>query len=143
MSRRRSRLIGLTLLFTALVLFQSSARAGREPSPPEIIEFGKAVIRHVWPKGLSVAFQGKAGEVITLQVTGKTSTGGFDPFVRLLDPRGNEEASDDDSGGKGDCLIKEHALKEDGEYRVFIGAEDRKEGEVEILVERAKTAPAG
>lgn len=134
MSGQRRRLLGLTLLTSALALFDSSAQGSRSASPPEIIEFDQAVVRHVWPKGLTVAFEGKAGAVITLTVTSKTATGGFDPFVRLLDPTGKKEASDDDSGGQGNCLLKDHALKKDGQYRVFIGGEDRKEGEVEILI---------
>jgi hypothetical protein len=137
MSRPRRGLLGLTLLWSALALFDSGAQASRGASPPEIIEFDQAVVRHVWPKGLTVAFEGKAGAVITLAVTSKTATGGFDPFVRLLDPAGKEEAFDDDSGGNGNCLIKDHALKENGTYRIFIGADDKQEGEVEILLEKA------
>jgi len=138
MIRQHHGLIGLTILFAVLVLFHSSAQGSRSASPPEIIEFGQAVVRHVWPKGLSVAFEGKAGAVITLEVTSKTTTGGFDPFVGLLDPTGKEEASDDDSGGQGNCLIKDHVLKKDGKYRVVIGAEDHKEGEVEILLKKVE-----
>jgi hypothetical protein len=130
----RHGLISLALLFTALVLFHASAQGSRSASPPQKIEPGQAVVLHVWPQGLFVAFEGKAGETITLHVTSKTQEGGFDPFVRLLDPAGKEEASDDDSGGQGNCLIKDHALKKDGEYHVFIGADDNKEGEVEILL---------
>jgi hypothetical protein len=137
MIRQRHGLIGLTILFAVLVLFHSSAQGSRSASPPETIEFGKPVLRHVWPKGLSVTFEGKAGEVITLEVTSKTATGGFDPFIRLLDPTGKKEASDDDSGGRGNCLIKDHALKKDGHYHVFIGGEDNKEGEVEVLLTKA------
>jgi len=137
MSRKHRELISLVLFFTALSLFHSSAQGSRSASPPETIEFGKPVLRHVWPKGLSVIFEGKAGDVITLTVTSKIATGGFDPYVRLLDPEEKEEASDDDSGGHGDCIIKDHALKKSGQYHVFIGGEDNKEGEVEILLTKA------
>lgn len=103
----------------------------------ETLKFGEVADRNVWPTGLSLSFEGKAGDVITLTVTSKTTTGGFDPFVRLLDPAEKEETSDDDSGGQGNCLIKDHALKKNGQYHVFIAGEDNKEGEVEILLTKA------
>jgi hypothetical protein len=130
----------LTLLFMALALFQSSAQGSKPASPMETLKFGEVADRNVWPTGLSLSFEGKAGMVITLEVTSKTTAGGFDPFVRLLDPEEQEEASDDDSGGQGNCLIKDHALKKDGQYHVFIAGEDHKEGEVEVLLKKADQA---
>jgi hypothetical protein len=123
------------LLLAALALVPTGAEGARGSSAPEKIKLGQAVVRHVWPQGLFVTLEGKAGQAVTIQVTSQTQ-GGFDPSVRLLDPAGNEEASDDDSGGKGNCLIKDHVLKEDGDYRIFIEADDKKEGEVEILAQK-------
>jgi len=134
MARQRRALIHLTCLLTAFVLFHSNAQGSKEASPIETLRFGEVTDRNVWPTGLSLSFEGKAGMVITLKVTSKTTAGGFDPFVRLIDPEEKEEASDDDSGGQGNCLIKDHALKKNGLYHVFIAGEDNKEGEVEVLL---------
>ena len=132
------RLIHLAFLFTALAFFPSSAQGSKEPSPMETLKPGEVADRNVWPTGLSLSFEGKAGDVITLTVTSKIATGGFDPYVRLLDPEEKQEASDDDSGGHGDCIIKDHALKKSGLYHVFIAGEDNKEGEVEVLLTKKK-----
>jgi hypothetical protein len=62
------------------------------PSPPEEIKPGRAVTREIW-NNIRFFFDGKAGEVITLRVTGKTP--GLDPHVTFLDPDYDKEAFDD------------------------------------------------
>jgi len=73
--------------------------------------------------------------VITLRATGKSL--GLDPHVTLIDPNKKREASDDDSGGHGNSLIKNHALKRSGQYTVAVGLAESKEGDVEISPEKA------
>jgi len=74
-----------------------------------------------------------AGEVISLRVNSMSP--GFDPDVSLIDPEGQVEASDDDSGGHGNSLIKDHALKKTGQYTVIVGSAGQSQGNtVEILL---------
>jgi len=186
MIRQDCKLIGLTLLFVAM--FHSSAQGSRSASPPEKIEPGQAVVLHVWPKGLSLAFQGKAGqnlpemaapsllpppqlpppslperlsfdravtcavwktdvlfifagkagEAITISV--KSKTPGLDPHVVLFDSEKNKEASDDDGGGHGDSLIKNHVLKRSGLYTLSVGTAGGNQGKVEVLLKKAGQA---
>jgi len=88
----------------------------------------------VWGKRLDFTYEGKAGEVITLRVISKTP--GLDPWVQLFDPEGREEASDDDSGGKGNPLIAGHALKRSGQYTVGVGSAGGRSGELSVLLVR-------
>jgi hypothetical protein len=97
---------------------------------------GKVVTRSIWKGDILFFFKGKAGETITLHVASKTQ--GLDPYVALLDPDKQEEASDDDSGGQGNSLIRNHALKKSGRYTVKVGTAERKEGRVKILLNKAK-----
>jgi len=105
------------------------------PSPPEELKPGRAVTRKIW-KDTSFVFDGKAGEVIALRVTSKAS--GLDPHVALLDPEREREAFDDDSGGHGNSLIKDHTLKRNGRYTAVVGVAENNEGEVEILLQKTK-----
>lgn len=133
-----NRGVMLLLFLIAGMAFHSIAVARPPepgPTPPENLVPGEAVIRKIWKKDLHFLFEGKAGEVITLRVTSITS--GLDPHVVLMDPEEVEEASDDDSGGDGNSLIKDHVLKRTGEYTVIVRADGRVWGEVEILLEKA------
>jgi hypothetical protein len=93
---------------------------------------GQAITRALWKDGVLLFFEGKAGEVVTILATSKTP--GLDPSLALLDPEQKEEASDDDSGGQGNSLIKDHALKKSGRYTVRIGGAQADGGKVEILL---------
>lgn len=115
------------------VAFARPQEAG--PAPPESIVPGEAVTRAIWKKDLHFVFEGKAGEVITLRVTSKTS--GLDPRVSLRDPEDVEEVADDDSGGQGNSLIKDHVLKRTGKYTIVVGSDGEVQGKVEILLENA------
>ena len=122
---------GLVLLLTAgLVLQPVAARSDPNPRPnlPEFLVPGQAVTRPVW-KEILFSYEGQAGEVITISVTSKTP--GLDPRLALLDPEKKEEASDDDSGGHGDSLLKNHALQKSGRYTVSVQGD---EGKVEVLL---------
>ena len=128
---------GLALLLAAgLALQPFAARADPDPSAhlPESLVPGQAVIRAVWKGDILFVFEGNAGEVITISVTSKTP--GIDPHVALLDPEKEVEAFDDDSGGHGDSLLKNHALKKSGRYTVRVGAAQGDKGKVEVLLER-------
>jgi hypothetical protein len=98
---------------------------------------GKAVTRSIWGES-RFAFDGLHGEVITLQVTGKAP--GLDPRVSLIDPEDNKEASDDDSGGHGNSLIKRHVLRQSGQYTVEVELAGGDGGEVTILLKKTKVA---
>jgi hypothetical protein len=115
-----------------LVLFTAGTSCSPAPTPPENLVPGRAVTPTVWKKDLHFFFEGKAGEVITLRATSKAS--GLDPHVSLFDPENAEEASDDDSGGHGNSLIKDHILKRTGEYSVTVGSDGKVKGEVEVLL---------
>lgn len=110
-----------------------------EEMPPcigERLEPGHEVTQRVWGGRCDFDYEGKAGEVITLKVVSKAP--GLDPQVELLDPEGGEEASDDDSGGKGNPLIASHALKRSGRYTISIGSSDGRSGELSVLLVRTK-----
>jgi hypothetical protein len=134
------RAYGRVLLLLAVWALHPLAVARPDPNPPanlpETLVPGKAVIRTVWEEDIFFSFEGKAGEVITIRVTSKTP--GLDPHMALLGPEKKEEASDDDSGGHGDSLLKNHVLKKSGRYTVSVGAEGRDEGEVEVLLKKVK-----
>lgn len=107
------------------------------PALPERLAFDRAVTRAVWKEDVLFIFEGKAGEVITISVTSKIP--GLDPHLALLDPEKKEEASDDDSGGHGDSLLKNHALQKSGLYTVRVGVAQGDDGKVEVLLKKAKT----
>jgi hypothetical protein len=80
----------------------------------------------------SFIFAARAGEVITLRVNSKSP--GLDPNISLLDPEDQVEASDDDSGGRGNSLIKNHTLKKTGQYIVIVRSDGQSRGKVEVLL---------
>jgi hypothetical protein len=135
MIRQRYGLIGL-IIMAVLNLCHSSAQPLPPPNLPERLTPGRAVTRTVWKNNLLFFLDGRAGEVITLSVTSKSP--GMDPHVSLLDPDKHEEASDDDSGGQGNSLIKNHVLKKSGRYTVSVGTAEREEGRVEVLLEKVR-----
>jgi hypothetical protein len=94
-----------------------------------------------WKQCSGFEFNGQAGEVITIKVTSKTP--GLDPNVRLFDPKGAMEASDDDSGGNGNALIKEHLLLLSGTYQAVIGTERDQDGDVSVLLETRPSIEPG
>jgi hypothetical protein len=115
------RASGLLLFLIAGMPFHSVAFARPQeagPAPPENLVPGQVATRAIWKKDLHFLFEGKAGEVITLRVTSKTS--GLDPHVSLIDPEDVEEVSDDDSGEQGNSLIQDHILKQTGIYTVIV-----------------------
>lgn len=128
---------GQTLIALGCLLFLGACNSGSVPACiGERLEPGHAISRRVWGERCDFLLQGKAGEVITLKIISKTP--GLDPQVQLFDPDGREEASDDDSGGKGNPLIAGHVLKRSGQYTVGIGSADGRSGELSILVVQMK-----
>lgn len=112
----------------------SRKRHARRSRPIEELESGQAITRKIW-SDTHFVFEGKTGEVVTLKVTGKAP--GVDPHVTLLDPESKREAFDDDSGGHGNSLMKDHTLKQSGRYTAVVGVAGSDGGEVEILLEKA------
>jgi hypothetical protein len=102
------------------------------PEPRTRLEPGRPLTMPVWGEDLFV-FEGHAGELISLWVNSMSP--GLDPNVSLVDPEGQVETSDDDSGGHGNSLIKDHALKKTGQYTVIVRSSDRAQGKVEVLLE--------
>jgi hypothetical protein len=88
---------------------------------------------------LFLRLRGRAGEVISLRVNSMSP--GLDPNISLLDPENQVEASDDDSGGHGNSLIKNHALKKTGQYTVIVRSDGKVQGKVEVLL--VKDASSG
>jgi hypothetical protein len=129
-------------VLTLLVVWALHPLAVARPDPnppanlPETLVPGKVVLRTVWEEDVFFSFEGKAGEVITISVTSKTP--GLDPHMALLDSEKTEEASDDDSGGHGDSLLKNHVLKKSGRYTVSVGAAQGEKGRVEVLLKKMK-----
>jgi len=128
---------GKTLIALLLLAIGAAVALGCSPPPSLGVRLipGREVSQKVWGKRVDFTYEGKAGEVITLRVISKTP--GLDPQVRLLDPDGREEASDDDSGGNGNPLIAGHALKRSGQYTVVIGSAGGRSGELSILLGRS------
>jgi hypothetical protein len=126
---RRSHVmvLGLGLLLSLVACAKSEP-----PCTGERLQPGHEITQQVWGDRCDFDFEGKAGEAITLKIVSKTP--GLDPRVQLLDPDGQEEASDDDSGGKGNPLIKGHVLKRSGLYTVSIGSADGQSGELSVLL---------
>ncbi|UCC62386.1 MAG: hypothetical protein JSV36_16665 [Anaerolineae bacterium] len=62
-------------------------------------------------------FQGQVGQVVTIRMT-RSSTS-LDPLLRLFDPYGDQEASDDDGAGDYNSLISDHRLGYDGTYTIL------------------------
>jgi len=157
MRSRRLKILKWVLLFTVSLAVHAATAVGTPPpppppppSPPEELKAyssgpvdgsdahlkpGQAITRKIW-KDTRFVFEGRAGEVVTLKVTGKTP--GIDPHITLLNPLLVKEAFDDDSGGHGNSLIKNHALKRNGRYTVVVGIADSHGGDVEILFEKAE-----
>jgi hypothetical protein len=96
------------------------------------LEPGVEVSVRLWGEPADYVYEGKAGEVINLSVTSRTA--GLDPSVRLLDPSESQEAFDDDSGGQGNALIRNHALRNSGEYTARIETDEDRPGEVAVLL---------
>lgn len=136
MQSRRFKILGLVLILNFALAVASAQPGATPPSAPKEIKPGQAITQAIW-KDTRFVFAGKAGEVVTLKVTGKDS--GLDPHVALLNPKGDKEASDDDSGGHGNSLIKNHPLIRTGRYTVVVGLAEGQEGEIEILLK--KTTP--
>jgi len=159
MLRQSLRLVVLPLILTAGIVLQPHAAlwgspplppAAPPPSPPERLEVrppkgpppspaervkpSREITRLMWGKDSSFVFAGHAGDVITLRVNSKNP--GLDPHVCLVDPKHGIEAFDDDSGGHGNSLIGNHALKRNGLYTIIVGLDNKAQGEVEILLTR-------
>lgn len=118
---------------TALMAFQAPPA-----STTESLEPNRKTVRLIWGKSTSFVFTGQAGEVITLRTNSKSP--GLDPHLCLLDPENLMEAFDDDSGDRGNSLIKDHALKQSGQYTIIVGLDNRVQGPVEILLEKADSS---
>ena len=133
-------ILGLVLVLIACLALPSALASGKKhhfkkrPNLPVNLEPGQALTHKIWAD-VRFVFEGKAGEVVTLKVTGKAP--GVDPHVTLLDPESKREAFDDDSGGHGNSLIKDHTLKQSGRYTAVVGVAGSDEGEVEVLLEKA------
>jgi hypothetical protein len=75
------------------------------------------------------AFEGSAGQTVTISVTGE---GECDPQVTLLDLDNNVLATDDDSGGGNDALLT-YTLPADGTYIARVDVWE--EGQYTITIE--------
>ncbi|HKH43655.1 MAG TPA: hypothetical protein VKM72_03235 [Thermoanaerobaculia bacterium] len=98
------------------------------------LEPGIPTSAQLWGERSEYVYEGKAGEVVTVNVT--TETPGLDPNVRLVDPAGLEVAFDDDSGGQGHALIQDHLLASDGTYTIRIQTDEDQHGDVTVLLSR-------
>ncbi len=63
------------------------------------------------------AFMGQAGDVVTIAINRIDE--GLDPFLELIAPGGQVEATDDDSGGGRNSLITAHTLRQSGPYNII------------------------
>lgn len=71
------------------------------------------------------SFPAQAGDCVTTamnRVSSKTST--LDPWLDLRDPAGTIVASDDESNGDGDALIRDFCLKKPGLYTIIARSYD-------------------
>jgi hypothetical protein len=102
------------------------------------LEAGIQISVHMWGEAWKHVYEGEAGQVIDLSVISNTL--GLDPKVQLLDPSGREEAFDDDSGGKGNALIREHLLQSSGTYTVRVETDEDQTGDVSVVLSVARSA---
>ena len=80
-------------------------------------------------------FAGRAGDLVT--ITLEQLDGQLDPYLELLDPEGNVEASDDDGGGNSNSLIQDHRLLRSGKYTAVARAyQDRSAGFFRLSLRR-------
>ena len=145
MFRFRSSLLLAPLLLLAVLCGCNKAEEGYEEEGPAAtlggqLEPGVPVSVSLWGEPARYAFDGKAGEVIDLRVTGTTP--GLDPNVRLLDPSGREEAFNDDGGGNGNARLKGHALASTGTYVARIETDEDQPGNVDVRLDVAGRPPA-
>lgn len=140
MFRFRSSLLLAPLLLLAVLCGCNRAEEDYEEEGPAAtlggqLEPGVPVSISLWGEPADYAFDGTAGEVIDLSVTGTTP--GLDPNVRLLDPSGLEEAFNDDGGGSGDARIKGHTLASTGTYVVRLQTDEDQPGDVTVQLDIA------
>jgi hypothetical protein len=126
MPRKGRSVLFLLPLLTAGIACRPSDEATTRLKP------GRPITMQVRGEDLFV-FEGQAGEVISLRVNSMSP--GLDPNVSLVDPKGHVETSDDDSGGHGNSLIKDHALKKTGQYTAIVRSSDRARGTIEVLLD--------
>ncbi|MDX2162103.1 MAG: pre-peptidase C-terminal domain-containing protein [bacterium] len=72
------------------------------------------------------SFQGRRDEIVTL--TMRRASGNLDTFIALADSTLREIASDDDSGGGQNSLIRDFVLPADGVYTVIATRYERAQG---------------
>lgn len=89
--------------------------------------------RHVY------TFEGRAGDYVTV-LLGRTG-GEFDPILRVYAPEGIEIASDDDTGGQQNALVRDVRLAVDGTYSIQVWGKGLVGSyEVVLLVSESRTA---
>jgi thiol-disulfide isomerase/thioredoxin len=111
-------LISLLAACAALSPAHSAARA--DDAPPVLEKQDKLtpedpkdeVMKNSYAKSYSVKFD--AGKIYRIDMTSKE----VDSFLRLLNPDGNEVASDNDSGGKRNARIV-HQVDQAGDYKII------------------------
>lgn len=130
--------LSISIALAIVILFPVAGAAQLPPACGGPAEAGKPIHDLSLGEPCEYTFEGEAGEVVTVAVNGEAE--GFDPRVWLLDPDGEEEAFDDDSGGDGNSLIAEHELKRTGTYVVRVGSYDNQGGRFEISLERVSAA---
>ena len=131
------------LLLLASMICGCKAEEEGGPSPQlcgRRLQSGEPIDVRMWGELCDCTYQGTAGETIQISVS-RTMAPGLDPYVRLLDPSGAEEAFDDDSGSNGDALIQGHVLRSSGIYTVSIGTDENRTGELSVVL--LSTAPPG
>lgn len=145
MSRFRSSLLLAPLLLVAMLCGCNKDDEYYEEEGPTAtlagqLEPGVPLSVSLWGEPADYAFDGKAGEVIDLRVTGTAP--GLDPNVRLLDPSGQEEAFNDDGGGGGNARLKGHPLASTGTYTIRIETDEDQPGDVDVRLDITGRPPA-
>jgi hypothetical protein len=83
-------------------------------------------------------FEGAAGDVVTITMTSED----FDSLIRLLDPSGEEIASDDDSAGNLNARLADFELPADGIYTIVASSFGGfSSGDFEVTLESAAPVP--
>ena len=93
-----------------------------EPGDPQLMAYGDSVEESLQRDTADLwRFEGRAGDVVTIEVNAENSAG-MDMYLVLLGPDEEPLIEDDDSGPELDSLINGYELPDDGTYTIQVSS---------------------